>query len=125
MVLELLGPNLEVGNFSCTFLLFYFSTFQSRSRKLFILSFLTYCAQDLFNLCGRKFSTKTVFLIGIQLVLRMEMIHSNGLIYRYYLDWIIMPMVMMTMTIIIINCIVGLVLLKSADHKIGLDFAPT
>ena len=55
----------------------------------------------------------------------MEMIHSNGLIYRYYLDWIIMPMVMMTMTIIIINCIVGLVLLKSADHKIGLDFAPT
>ena len=41
------------------------------------------CVQDLFNLCGRKFSTKTVLLIGIQLVLRMEMIHSNGLIYRY------------------------------------------
>ena len=39
--------------------------------------------EDLFNLCGRRFTTKSVLMIGIQLIDRIEKIHENGLIYRY------------------------------------------
>ena len=38
--------------------------------------------EDLFNLCGRKFSTKTVIMIAIQMIKRIEKIPENGLIYR-------------------------------------------
>ena len=38
--------------------------------------------EELFIFCGRRFSTKTIILIGLQLLTRLERIHCRGLIFR-------------------------------------------
>ena len=38
--------------------------------------------EELFTFCGRRFSTKTIVLIGLQLLTRLERIHCRGLIFR-------------------------------------------
>ena len=40
------------------------------------------CLEDLFNLCGRKFTLKTTVLIGYQMLKSIKYVHSKGILHR-------------------------------------------
>ena len=50
--------------------------------KILIMSFLGPSLEELFDFCGRKFSIKTICMLGIQMIERLAHIHRCGIIHR-------------------------------------------
>jgi len=52
------------------------------SDFIFIMEFLGPNLEELFKFCNRKFSLKTVLMVAIQVLNRIEKLHVNGFIHR-------------------------------------------
>ena len=38
--------------------------------------------EKLFNMCNKKFDLKTVLMIGVQMIERIQFLHSKGILHR-------------------------------------------
>ncbi|KAF9227647.1 CK1/CK1/CK1-G protein kinase [Gyrodon lividus] len=55
---------------------------QEGLHNILVIDLLGPSLEDLFDMCGRKFSTKTVCMAARQMIYRVQTIHEKNLIYR-------------------------------------------
>lgn len=59
-----------------------YSFIKRPTKNYFVMELLGRSIDKLFNLCQKKFSLKTIFQIGYQMIDRIEYVHSKGFIHR-------------------------------------------
>jgi casein kinase 1 len=59
---------------------YYYGT--ENSHNILVIDLLGPSLEDLFDVCGRQFSVKTVAMVAKQMINRIQTVHENSLVYR-------------------------------------------
>ena len=54
----------------------------NKTYNILVIELLGKSLEDLFNICGRKFSLKTVSIIGLEMLKRIQFVHEKNHIHR-------------------------------------------